>query len=209
MVRASRSCIDQYEASLRVTQADGNTAPWSPYVNPGQAPVFAVSLDESVPQSNISQVQAKSACEAAGKRLCTDDEWLGACQGAAGYTYPYGPERRAGVCNDHRSRHPAVEYYGTSDSSVWSKLDNACINQQPDTLARTGSHPGCVSQAGAFDMMGNLHEWTANPSGVFRGGYYVDTVKNGPGCLYRTTAHGPGYSDYSTGFRCCADLPKR
>ena len=32
-----------------------------------------------------------------------------------------------------------------------------------------------------------------------------DTVKNGNGCLYRTTAHSYSHWDYSTGFRCCAD----
>jgi formylglycine-generating enzyme required for sulfatase activity len=56
-----------------------------------------------------------------------------------------------------------------------------------------------------LDLMGNLHEWTADPAGTFRGGFYVDTVRNGPGCLYRTTAHDVGHRDYSTGFRCCAD----
>jgi hypothetical protein len=53
-------------------------------------------------------------------------------------------------------------------------------------------------------MMGNLHEWTSDAAGTFRGGFYVDTVVNGNGCLYRTTAHDTAYSDYSTGFRCCA-----
>ena len=56
-------------------------------------------------------------------------------------------------------------------------------------------------------MMGNLHEWTADPDGTFRGGFYVDTVINGPGCLYATTAHATSHWDYSTGFRCCADAP--
>ena len=37
-------------------------------------------------------------------------------------------------------------------------------------------------------------------------GYYVDTVINGNGCLYATTAHATSYWDYSTGFRCCAAL---
>jgi sulfatase modifying factor 1 len=41
---------------------------------------------------------------------------------------------------------------------------------------------------------------------AFRGGYYVDTSLNGNGCLYATTAHDTSYWDYSTGFRCCADL---
>jgi hypothetical protein len=53
--------------------------------------------------------------------------------------------------------------------------------------------------------VGNLHEWTADPAGTFRGGFYVDTKLNGPGCLYATTAHDSSHWDYSTGFRCCAD----
>ena len=55
--------------------------------------------------------------------------------------------------------------------------------------------------------MGNVHEWTAAASGTFRGGFYADTVVNGNGCLYRTTAHNDQHWDYSTGFRCCADAP--
>ncbi len=35
----------------------------------------------------------------------------------------------------------------------------------------------------------------------------ADTVLNGEGCLYATTAHASAYSDCSTGFRCCADPP--
>ncbi|RLB58803.1 MAG: hypothetical protein DRI90_16250 [Deltaproteobacteria bacterium] len=72
-------------------------------------------------------------------------------------------------------------------------------------LALTGSHPGCTGGEGLFDMMGNLHEWTADPLGTFRGGFYVDTVINGEGCLYVTTAHDVLHWDYSTRFRCCAD----
>ena len=197
-------CVDQYEASLELVGDGGKTTSWSPYVNPGRERVRAVSLADSVPQSAISQVEATRACKAADKHLCTDAEWLRACQGSEGTTYPYGKTLEPGVCNDHRAQHPAIQYYGASDSSIWSKLDNPCINQQADSLARTGANSGCVSQAGAFDMMGNLHEWTANPSGVFRGGYYADTVKNGPGCRYATSAHAVGYQDYSTGFRCCA-----
>ena len=37
--------------------------------------------------------------------------------------------------------------------------------------------------------------------------YYMDTWLNGKGCDYVTTAHEARYCDYSTGFRCCADLP--
>src|SRR2546429_3764696 len=34
------------------------------------------------------------------------------------------------------------------------------------TLFRsTGAFPGCVNDYGLYDMVGNLHEWTADPNG--------------------------------------------
>ncbi len=187
-------CIDRFEASLEE---------WSPYWNPDDGSLRAVSLRGAVPQAYVSGTEAAAACEQAGKRLCTDEEWLRACQGPDGTTFPYGDDRMPGVCNDARAQHPAVEYFGTSDDWVWSELGHPCIDQLPDSLDRTGAHEGCVTAEGVFDMMGNLHEWTADPEGTFRGGFYVDTELNGPGCLYRTTAHDTSHWDYSTGFRCC------
>jgi hypothetical protein len=202
MLRVGTFCIDKYEASL--VRGDDGTS-WSPYFNPGDTPMIAVSVANAVPQAYIDGVQAGEACMNAGKRLCTDTEWLRACRGPSDYTYPYGNTKQLGVCNDHRDVHPAIEYFGTSDSWIWSHIDNACIDQLPESLALTGAYAGCVTYEGAHDMMGNLHEWTADPAGTFRGGYYVDTVQNGPGCLYVTTAHNTLHWDYSTGFRCCAD----
>ncbi len=88
---------------------------------------------------------------------------------------------------------------------MFNEIDNACINQIPQSVALTGAHPDCVTEEGVVDMMGNLHEWTSDPTGTFRGGFYVDTFRNGEGCLYATTAHNTQHWDYSTGFRCCAD----
>lgn len=202
MARVASFCIDRYEASL-VRADDGRSL--SPYHNPGTLRVRAVSMEGAVPQGYISGRQAADACAEAGKRLCTDAEWLRACRGPSSYTYPYGDTRTWDVCNDRRDVHPAIERFGTSADWIWSRLGDACINQLPDSLAPAGAHPGCVTEEGLFDMMGNLHEWTADPTGTFRGGYYVDTYRNGEGCLYRTTAHDAGHWDYSTGFRCCAD----
>lgn len=207
MARAGDVCIDRWEAALILVETPDFPRGWSPYLGPGTAAVRAVSAPGVVPQGHITGVQAAAACTRAGKRLCTDGEWLRACQGAAGLTYPYGDAREPGRCNDARTCHPAVQYFESTDGSVFSMIGHACLNQLPDGLARTGAHPGCVSEDGAFDLMGNLHEWTADPAGTFRGGFYVDTTINGNGCLYRTTAHDTGHADYSTGFRCCADLP--
>lgn len=195
-------CLDRYEASLRYL---ADEEPFSPYVHPGMSAVRAVSMAGAVPQAYIDQLSAGDACAASGKRLCSDAEWLRACQGPNGTTYPYGDVLSPGTCNDARAVHPAVEYFGTTDQWIYSELGNACIDQLPDSLATTGEHAQCVTAEGALDMMGNLHEWTADPNGTFRGGYYVDTVLNGPGCLYATTAHDVTHWDYSTGFRCCAD----
>ncbi len=204
MIPVSTFCIDQYEASL--ARVDDGTS-WSPYANPGTTAVRAVSVKGAIPQGYIDGVQAADACANAGKRLCTDSEWLRACQGTNGNTYPYGDTRQPGVCNDYRDVNPVVEYFGTSDSWIWSETNNACINQIPESLDPTGSRTGCATVNGAYDMMGNLNEWTADSAGTFRGGYYVDTALNGAGCLYVTTAHDTLYWDYSTGFRCCADVP--
>ncbi len=200
-------CLDRWEAHLVEVGDGGVTTPWSPYFNPGNRRVRAVSAPGAVPQGYITQVQATAACAEAGKRLCSRTEWEAACRGASNLTYPYGSVRQPGVCNDARTPHPVVEYFGTTESWIWSELDHPCINQLHDSLDRTGANTGCVTPEGFFDLMGNLHEWIDDPAGTFKGGYYVDTVINGDGCLYTTTAHNVSHWDYSTGFRCCADAP--
>lgn len=202
MARVDAFCIDRFEASLE--RIGGGS--WSPFHDPGAVPVRAVSIEDAIPQGYIDGTRAAAACEAAGKRLCTDDEWLRACRGEGlARLHPYEGPRVEGTCNDARDVHPAYERFGTTEDWVFSRLDDACINQLPDSLAPTGAHAGCVTDEGVFDLEGNLHEWTSDPTGTFRGGFYVDTLRNGEGCLYRTTAHDVSHRDYSTGFRCCAD----
>jgi formylglycine-generating enzyme required for sulfatase activity len=206
MVMVDTFCMDRYEATLAVVESDGSLRSWSPFFPPAASVrVRALSVQGTVPQGYITGEQAAAACAESGKRLCTDDEWLRACRGVEGRTYPYGDTREDGRCNDARAMHPAIEYFGTTEDWIWTMLGHPCLNQLPDSLHRTGENAGCQTPEGVFDMMGNLHEWTADPAGTFRGGFYVDTRINGEGCLYRTTAHSTSHSDYSTGFRCCSD----
>ncbi|MEM1127428.1 MAG: SUMF1/EgtB/PvdO family nonheme iron enzyme [Bacteroidota bacterium] len=187
-------CIDRWEAHL---------ADQSPYGVPG--PGRAETRVGVVPQGYISADMAARACQTAGKRLCTSPEWLRACQGSVPTAYPYGEAYAEAACNEGRAQHPVIELFG--DAADWSRrqMNDPRLNQLPGSLAPTGSFPACVSGEGLYDLHGNLHEWVADAEGTFRGGFYVDATINGPGCSYRTTAHGRGYHDYSTGFRCCTD----
>jgi hypothetical protein len=206
-----RVCVDRWEASL-VERVAGGERPWSPYlpVDGRESRVRAVSRPGVVPQGYISGYQAMLACNASGKRLCQPDEWERACRGPRDTQFPYGADRRAGACNDDiRPVHPVPEAAaaaGIAREKMWSEAMNlSLINQLPDSLLPTGSRAECTNDFGLYDMVGNLHEWVDDRDGTFRGGYYMDTTKNGDGCSYRTTAHSFDYHDYSTGFRCCMD----
>jgi formylglycine-generating enzyme required for sulfatase activity len=201
-------CIDRYEASLDEI-ADGRERPFSPYEQVKGHVVKAISREGVVPQAYISRDEAESACKRAQKRLCTEAEWVHACMGAQKSTFPYGAERQPGACNDS-GKAPLPAYWASpgAASDSWHAMNDPRLNQMPNTVAKTGSHARCRSAFGAFDMMGNVHEWVADRQGTFLGGYYLDTKLNGDGCHYKTVAHGPAYHDYSTGFRCCADAPR-
>jgi formylglycine-generating enzyme len=198
-------CVDRWEAHVVEVLDDGTEHTWSPYFNSGSLRIRAKSAPNAVPQGYLSQVQAGAACKEAGKRLCKDDEWVAACKGSKGTQFPYGKDEKRGTCNDQRDKHPAMQYLESADLSVFTKLEHPCISQVPDSLLPTGTKKQCVNAEGIYDIVGNLHEWTADPAGTFRGGYYVDTWLNGHGCDYVTTRHDASYWDYSIGFRCCAD----
>lgn len=194
MVLVDDFCMDRWEASIR---------DWSPY----QVPLtgVAVTLPDVAPQGYISGDVAEAVCTAAGKRLCTSPEWLRACGGPTGTIYPYGNSYQTDACNEGRTVHPVIELFGNDADWSSAQMNDPRLNQLPSSLDPTGSNTACVTVEGVFDMHGNLHEWVADADGTFRGGFYVDGSINGEGCSYRTTAHGRGYHDYSTGFRCCTE----
>jgi len=203
-----RFCIDRYEASTVEVLARGKTQTHSPYKPVDGLKVKAVSRRGVKPQAHISRDQAEAACKSAGKRLCTDEEWVTACKGKHPTRYPYGNEHKDRYCNDSGVSSFNM-YYGSGgteppkDAYTWANMNDPRLNQVKGALAATGAFKKCRNAFGIYDMVGNLHEWTASPNGTFRGGYYLDTRINGEGCDYRTTAHSPRYYDYSTGFRCC------
>ncbi len=205
-----RFCVDRFEASVDVVNSRGVTIRrHSPFHPPEKDQrIRARSRRGVTPQAYISMERARDACAAAGKRLCTDAEWVTACKGKQPTLYPYGEEHQFGRCNDD-GKSPLRILHGKDDSLAtfgYEAMNDPRLNQVPGTLASTGSFSRCRNSYGLYDMVGNLHEWTANPGGVFRGGYYLDTHIHGQGCEYQTTGHSPRYHDYSTGFRCCKSL---
>jgi len=201
-------CIDKYEASTREILPRGKSRSHSPYKPVEGLKIRAVSRRNVKPQGHISRNQAEAACKSAGKRLCRDDEWIMACKGKRPTLYPYGNDRKDRWCNDHGVSSFNL-YYGSGgaeppkEAYTFENLNDPRLNQVKGGLAPTGAFKKCRNSFGVYDMVGNLHEWTASSSGTFRGGYYLDTQINGAGCDYHTTAHSPRYYDYSTGFRCC------
>jgi hypothetical protein len=219
--RASASfCVDRYEGSLWHLGPGGEVERWpgNHSVDGRESEMMAVSRAGVTPQGYISGAQASLACAKAGKRLCSLDEWSEACRGPHHTRYPYGNRRRAGVCNDRfreLTEHPVLRLFqaeapkGADPRSMWqpSFMNDPRLLDLPRTVQPTGASSECTNEYGAFDMVGNLHEWVADPHGVFAGGYFMDTFQNGEGCEYRTRAHRFDYHDYSTGFRCCVDAP--
>lgn len=144
------------------------------------------------PKLQNTWYQAKAQCEAQNKRLCVDNEWTQACRGTENLPYPYGYTRDATACRiDLPWQDPTTHTF-----------------EQLDKTVPAGSMPACVSPYGAYDMTGNGDEWALSSGGtpyisVLKGGH-PHGVRNR--CTPSTIAHGPNFSFYDTGFRCCKDI---
>lgn len=165
----------------------------------------AVSRPAIVPQGYLSFYTAKRACENAGKRLCTLDEWMLACRGEQGQKFPYGSEFDRTACNVYRHYHPAFVLHGNTSVGHRDPRLNLVVERGVDPLLRlTGQSARCQSRwegQAAYDMVGNLDEWVAEEAGIFAGGFYSRSTTSG--CEAQVSSHSPLYYDYSTGTRCC------
>jgi formylglycine-generating enzyme required for sulfatase activity len=123
-----------------------------------------------MPRTGVSRADAAKLCAERGERLCTEKEWERACRGPGGTSYPYGTTYQAGRCNT-----------------------------QGGPVRAAGSFMDCKSGSGAFDMSGNVAEWTE--SGMIKGGAAGEGDPAGR-CSHHVKSHGEGAE--SVGFRCCA-----
>jgi formylglycine-generating enzyme len=229
MTLVNDSCIDRYEAHLLKKGEGGALVPHPPYERPVGGQFVAESRPGVKPQAYISQIEAAAACENAGKRLCSLTDWYRACTGRARTTYPYGATYQAGRCNVGKRHLLSMLHGANAHNWAYGDFNDPQLDRRPGFLAAAGEYAGCVSTEGAYDLVGNLHEWVADRvdrtlrkklpvpavvqgtagrhtgNGIFMGGFFSTLNQHGEGCDFVTTAHGVHYHDYSTGFRCCRD----
>ena len=231
---AGRVCVDRFETSIVDAATGAAWSPfYTPdleraravfdfYAKPDAPPTFlgnapalpepprltvrakARSVSGVLPQGYLSANQAEAACNAAGKRLCSEAEWVTACRGEAQRDFPYGDRYEQGRCNVYRESHPSAMLHDNAARYHDDPRNHLVEIGGRPFLQQTSAESRCASRWGddaVFDMVGNLDEWVSDASGVFVGGFYSRGTRSG--CLSRVSAHERGYSDYSTGARCC------
>ncbi len=155
----------------------------------------AVSSPGVEPARSATWHDAKAACESAGKRLCTESEWLTACTGEV----PLDEDGDGKYSNDlHQGRQHA---YGEN----W--LEGACADSRKKADPRpliTGEHPECRTPEGVYDLEGIMKEWvglTPDKAALKGGSYFSGASAR---CGYHKDTESPDLRDDSVGFRCCA-----
>jgi formylglycine-generating enzyme required for sulfatase activity len=149
-----------------------------------------------VPQAYASGEDAKRACTAAHKRLCSLAEWRTACRGEANRDFPYGETYGQGKCNVFGPAHPGVLLYDTPTINHTDPRFNLVKYKGKPLLNRTGALETCKSEwegDAIYDMVGNVDEWIDDPEGTFVGGFYARAKKDG--CQSIVSAHGFDYAD--------------
>ncbi|MBU6162641.1 MAG: formylglycine-generating enzyme family protein [Myxococcales bacterium] len=115
----------------------------------------------------VSREQAREYAAWVGGRLPTEAEWMRACQGDDGRTYPWGdaaPDGRlANFYDPAQDEDPSDRDFGET--------------------AAVGSYPMGASPYGALDMAGNVYEWVEADDGddgryIVHGGAFFSAAKD-------------------------------
>jgi len=189
----------------------------------------APNTDTGLPLVMYTFDEAEAWCQARGRRLCFDDEWTRACEGALGLSYPYGNAHVPGLCNDDKTwlayNQTLLNQWpmGVSGSDVESLVELLAAARAVSGSAAAsadhveylyqaepaGSNSGCASSDGVIDLCGNAEEWTRRRdgglpgfSGNLKGRYWAESRT----CQQSVTGRGDSFRFYELGFRCCLGL---
>ncbi len=183
-------CIDRYEASR----------PDATATNAGSESTTATSRVGVRPWMVLNNELAAGACEAAGKSLCSEEEWHQACVGPQGSNYSYGDDYSPDTCNGIDK----YCYCGSDCSDRDPCPFQGCYSECGASFGvdPTGTNLGCTNGYGVFDINGNLWEHVLGGNDMrVRGGAF--------NCLDSQALHRcdyvPGnWSPSARGFRCCS-----
>lgn len=197
MVENGSSCIDKYEASKKDATGTSQGADESIAISKGRVLPWMVN-----PMNEESYNKFKKACAAAGKRLCRDDEWIFACEGAEKTLYSWGNQYERELCNslDTFCDEYCIEK-GINEGNC-NLSENCGYEYYCFRVVKTGDFYNCKNHSGAFDINGNVWEITDTGDdykvrgGAFNCAYPVSRLKCG---------YAAGWEELYAGFRCCKD----
>lgn len=159
------------------------------------------------PLAMQTEKDAANFCAARGKRLCTEAEWVRACQGPAKNPFPYGTTYQRSRCNDDK----VWKVPSWSTLATWPRAAAHAEAKRLYQADRSGSRSGCVSAEGVYDLTGNVAEWVLrsfpnakNYDHVMKGCYWSGCYGGAPpSCSFVNPAHPGSFRTYEAGFRCC------
>ncbi|MBN1654450.1 MAG: DUF4215 domain-containing protein [Deltaproteobacteria bacterium] len=206
-------CMDIFEASrpdatfdlmgtdTSKAESKPNVIPW--HVEYMDKTVFSIYQD---------------ACEAAGKYLCSEQQWYAACTGSDRKSYVFGNTFDPEICNSVATF--CDDYcldYGISLDSCNANIDSCgyhCGTASPLSSVKcfrvepTGQFRDCTNDFGVRDLCGNVWEIVPSTDDPGKRGY---EIRGGAcNCAYPDDrlkcTYNASWPDLMAGFRCCADV---
>lgn len=146
------------------------------------------------PEAYVSFTEAENRCEEQGKRICTDKEWVSACEGDDNNPYSTGLVR------------PSNTQCNVDSDKPWKDPAKHTREQLSEVFASSREFPQCKTPSGIYQLSGNYDEWvrSTNPNTPYKSVLYSGHplhVRNR--CRKSTVSHGPTFSYYDISYRCC------
>jgi formylglycine-generating enzyme required for sulfatase activity len=146
-----------------------------------------------VPSVRISWYQAFAACVSIGAHLCTSTEWLDACTGPEGRSWP------------------------TPDGSLESGACGVGEGRSGTNLPPLsgGAFPNCHTPEGVYNLLGNTWEWVDPGMKAPDGTPLIDKrgaaryTFDAPRCTFSAIGSHEPSIEGTISFRCCAPLGYR